>query len=94
MLMWVGEFTEEQAEPIAKVVIQGWRSSEEMARILGREQLQFEQSIAGGSYMLYALGVDINAILAVAIRGSATLGMIRHRAREVVEQLSMLCSVL
>ena len=94
MLMWVGEFSEEQAEPIARVVIQGWRSSEEMARILGREQLQFEQSIAGGSYMLYALSVDVNAILAVAIRGSATLGMIRHRARAVVEQISSMCSML
>jgi predicted regulator of Ras-like GTPase activity (Roadblock/LC7/MglB family) len=60
---------------------------------LGREQLQFEQSIAGGSYMLYALSVDVNAILAVAIRGSATLGMIRHRAREVVEQISDMCSI-
>jgi DNA-binding response OmpR family regulator len=92
LLMWVGEFTESQARPIADVVIQGWRSSEEMARILGREQLQFEQSIAGGNYMLYALSVDVNAILAVAIRGTATLGMIRHRAREVVVQIGELCS--
>jgi CheY-like chemotaxis protein len=94
LLTWVGEFAEAQAESIAKVVIQGWRSSEEMARILGREQLQFEQSIAGGSYMLYALSIDINAIMAVAIRGTATLGMIRIRAREVAGQISKLCSVL
>lgn len=94
LLSWVGEFAQEQAESISRAVIEGWRTSGEVARILGQEQVRFEQSTAGGNYMLYALSIDINAILAVAIRGPATLGMIRHRAREVAGQISQLCSVL
>ncbi|MDF1515100.1 MAG: response regulator [Anaerolineae bacterium] len=91
LLTWVGSFSEMEAQSIAQVVIHGWRSSEEVARILGREQLRFEQSIAGGSYMLYALSVDVHAIMAVAVRGTASLGMIRHRAREVADQVTALC---
>ncbi|TFG72655.1 MAG: response regulator [Anaerolineales bacterium] len=94
ILSWVGEIAQEQAESIARAVIAGWRTSGELARILGQEQLQFEQSTAGGNYLLYALSIDNNAILAIAIRGSSSLGMIRHRAREVAGQISRLCSVL
>lgn len=93
LLIWVGDFDEGQAMSLTTVVIQGWRSSEEMARILGREQLQFEQSIAGGSYMLYAVGVTRYAILAVAMRGAGTLGIIRHRAREAAAHIADLLAV-
>ncbi len=93
ILTWVGEISQEQAESIARAVIAGWRTSDEVARILGQEQLRFEQSTTSGNYLLYALSIDNNAIMAIAVRGSSALGMIRHRAREVAGQISRLCSV-
>ena len=87
----VGQLDKDEIEVVAQAVIQGWKTSAEMARILGREQVRFEQSIAGGDYMLYALGVDTNAILAVVIRGSAALGLLRHRARGVADQIAQIC---
>ncbi|MBN1250002.1 MAG: hypothetical protein JXC32_20225, partial [Anaerolineae bacterium] len=72
-------------------VLSGSRTSAEMARILGREQLRFEQSIAGGSYLLYALGIQ-DAILAVTVSGDAPLGLLRHRARATAERIADLCT--
>ncbi|MBN2007000.1 MAG: hypothetical protein JXA21_26860 [Anaerolineae bacterium] len=93
LLTWVGALGQAEAESISRAVVHGWRTSAEVARILGREQVRFEQSIAGDDYMLYALSVDVNAIMAVAIRGSAPLGLLRHRARSVAEQIAEMCSV-
>jgi CheY-like chemotaxis protein len=92
LLTWVGGLEQAEAESISRAVIYGWRTSAEVARILGREQVRFEQSIAGGDYMLYAVSVEVNAIMAVAIRGSAPLGLLRHRAREAAEKIMQLCS--
>lgn len=92
LLTWVGGLGRGEAESISRAVVHGWRTSAEVARILGREQVRFEQSIAGSDYMLYALSVDVNAILAVAIRGSAALGLLRHRARSTSEQIARMCS--
>lgn len=93
LLTWVGGLGQAEAESISRAVVHGWRTSAEVARILGREQVRFEQSIAGDDYMLYALSVDVNAIMAVAIRGSAPLGLLRHRARSIAEQIAEMCSV-
>jgi DNA-binding response OmpR family regulator/predicted regulator of Ras-like GTPase activity (Roadblock/LC7/MglB family) len=90
LLTWVGRLSEEEAEALAQVVVQGWRSSAEVARILGQEQLRFEQSIAGGNYLLYAVSV-IDAILAVPVKGSALLGLLRQIARRVAKQIATLC---
>ena len=84
--------TQGEAESISRAVVQGWRTSAQVARILGREQVRFEQSIAGGDYIFYALSVEVNAILAVAIRGTAALGLLRHRARSAVENIARLCA--
>jgi len=91
LLTWVGALGQAEAESISRAVVHGWRTSAEVARILGREQVRFEQSIAGDDYMLYALSVDVNAIMAVAIRGSAPLGLLRHRARTIAEQIAEMC---
>lgn len=91
LLTWVGVLGQAEAESISRAVVHGWRTSAEVARILGREQVRFEQSIAGDDYMLYALSVDVNAIMAVAIRGSAPLGLLRHRARTIAEQIAEMC---
>jgi CheY-like chemotaxis protein len=93
LLTWVGGLEQPEAESISRAIIHGWRTSAEVARILGREQVRFEQSIAGGDYMLYALSVEVNAIMGVAVRGSAPLGLMRHHARTTVEQIARLCRV-
>lgn len=93
MATWVGMLSKADAEAMAQAVIQGWVTSAQVARILGREQLRFEQSIAGGDYMLYALSVNAWMILAVAIRGNPALGLLRHRARGAVEEIAGLCGV-
>jgi CheY-like chemotaxis protein len=91
LLTWVGGLDQSEAESISRAIIHGWRTSAEVARILGREQVRFEQSIAGGDYMLYALSVEVNAIMGVAVRGSAPLGLMRHHARTTVDQIARLC---
>ncbi|MFP4394017.1 MAG: response regulator [Anaerolineales bacterium] len=91
MLTWVGGLARPEAESIARAVIHGWRTSAEVARVLGREQVRFEQSIAGSDYMLYALSVEQNALMAVVVRGAAPLGLLRHRARGSAEMIAQLC---
>lgn len=91
LLTWVGGLDQNEAESISRAIIHGWRTSAEVARILGREQVRFEQSIAGGDYMLYALSVEVNAIMGIAVRGSAPLGLLRHHARTTVDQIARLC---
>lgn len=93
MATWVGMLNKSDAEAMAQAVVQGWITSAKVARILGREQLRFEQSIAGGDYMLYALSVNAFMILAVAIRGGPALGLLRHRARGAAEEIADLCAV-
>ncbi|MBN1259837.1 MAG: response regulator [Anaerolineae bacterium] len=89
--LWVGRLQPQEANAMGNAVIQGWHTSVEVARILGREQVRFEQSITGGDYMLYALSVGERMILAAAIRGGATLGLLRHRARGAAEDIAALC---
>lgn len=88
LITWVGRLEQAEAEAISQAVLQGWLASAEVARILGREQVRFEQSIAGGEYLLYAIGVNANAILTVAVPGAVTLGMLRHRARGTAEEIA------
>ena len=88
LITWVGRLEQGEAESISQAVLQGWLASAEVARILGREQVRFEQSIAGGEYLLYAIGVNANAILTVAVPGAVTLGMLRHRARSTAEEIA------
>lgn len=93
MLSWVGGLARPAAESVARAVIHGWRTSAEVARVLGREQVHFEQSISGGDYMLYSLSVEHNALMAVVVRGTAPLGLLRHRARGAAEMIAQLCGV-
>ncbi len=91
LLTWVGGLEQAEAESISRAIIHGWRTSAEVARILGREQVRFEQSIAGDDYMLYALSVEVNAIMGVAVRGAAPLGLLRHHARATAERIAQIC---
>ncbi len=91
LLTWVGDLAQAEAESIARAIIHGWRTSAEVARILGREQVRFEQSIAGDNYMLYALSIEVNAIMGVVVRGSAPLGLLRHQGRMTAERIAQIC---
>ena len=90
LLTSVGNLDEAEIELISAAVLRGVQTSAEVARILGREQLRFEQSIAGGSYMLYALSVH-DAVLAVTVSGDARLGLLRLAARVAAAQIATLC---
>jgi CheY-like chemotaxis protein len=92
MITSVGMLNENEADSVARAVVHGWMTSDKVARVLGCEQQNYEQSITGDGYMLYAISVDVNAILAVVIRGSSPLGLLRHRARGVVEQIREICA--
>jgi CheY-like chemotaxis protein/predicted regulator of Ras-like GTPase activity (Roadblock/LC7/MglB family) len=92
MITSVGMLNESEADSVARAVVHGWMTSDKVARVLGCEQENYEQSIAGDGYLLYAISVDVNAILAVVIRGSSPLGLLRHRARGVVEQIRKICA--
>lgn len=91
VLAWWGSLDEGDVTSISDAVLNSRRASEELARILGREQLLFEQSIAGGGYLLYALNVH-EAVLAVIVSGSAPLGLLRHRTRNAGERIAELCA--
>lgn len=90
LLTAVGSLDEAEIDAVSRAVLQGRQTSAEVARILGREQVRFEQSTAGDSHMLYALGVH-NATLALMVKGETQLGLLRHRARATGERIAALC---
>lgn len=85
---WTGTLNQEAAETVATAVWQGQRSAQSIARLLGASGERFEQSITSTDYTLYAQSVNERAILAVAIRGGATLGLVRHRLRRATEDIA------
>ena len=91
LIAWVGNFKREDAEAVAQAVIQSAKTSAELARILGSDQITFEQSISGKDYLLYALSVTDDVALAVVIRGSAALGLLRHSARRTANRIREYC---
>ncbi len=89
--LWVGTLPAETVQAVADAALQGWRTSAEVARALGREQVRFEQSISGGDYMLYAVSVAPQALLAIAIQGTTSLGLLRLNARGTAREIAALC---
>ena len=89
--MWVGSLPATTVQAVADAALQGRRTSAEVARALGREQTGFEQSISGGDYMLYAIGVAPQALLAIAIQGKSSLGLLRLNARSTAREIASLC---
>jgi CheY-like chemotaxis protein len=87
-----GRLSAEEADRLAQVADESWRTSARVAEILGREQLRFEQSVEGGEHLFYSLAVAEGIILSVALRASAPLGMIRHRAKATADALDRLIS--
>ncbi len=89
---WTGTLNQEAAEIVATAAWQGQNSAQAIAQLLGATGQRFEQSITGVDYTLYALSVNERSILAVAIRGAATLGLVRHRMRRATDDIASLLS--
>ena len=87
LLAHTGRLSAEDADGLAKVVGDSWRTSARVAKILGREQLRFEQSVEGGEHMFYSLAIAEDIILSAALRVSVPLGLIRHRTKATAEKL-------
>jgi len=92
LLAHTGRLAAEEADRLAQVADESWRTSARVAKILGREQLRFEQSVEGGEHLFYSLAVADDIILSVALRADVPLGMIRHRAKETAEVLRTMTS--
>jgi len=87
LLAQAGRLPEEEVVALATVVSDSWRTSARVAKILGKEQLRFEQSIKGAEHLLYSLALAEDLILSVVVEGRVPLGMIRHRAKEAAEAI-------
>ena len=87
LIAQAGRLSAEEANGLAQVVGENWRTSARVARILGQEQLRFEQSIEGGEHMFYSLAVAEDIILSAALGTNARLGMIRHSAKTAADKL-------
>jgi CheY-like chemotaxis protein len=90
LIAHAGRLSEDEAKGLAQLVGENWRTSARVARILGQEQLRFEQSIEGGEHMLYSLAVSGDIILSAALGTGVPLGMIRHSAKNTVDALGRL----
>ena len=92
LIAHTGRLSPEEANGLAQVVGESWRTSARVAKLLGREQLRFEQSVEGGEHMFYSLAVAEDIILSAALRASVPLGMIRLRTKATAEKLRALIS--
>jgi CheY-like chemotaxis protein len=92
LLAHTGRLAAEEADRLAQVAGESWRTSARVAQILGREQLRFEQSVEGGEHLFYSLAVADDIILSAALRANVPLGMIRHRVKETANALRALIS--
>jgi len=87
LLAQVGQLSAEEAAALASAISESWRTSARVAKILGKEQLRFEQSIEGEEHLLYSLALVEDLTLSALIEGKVPLGMIRHRAKETAEAI-------
>jgi len=92
LIAHTGRLSADEANRLAQVVGESWRTSARVAKILGREQLRFEQSVEGGEHMFYSLAVAEEITLSAALSASVPLGLIRHRTKMMAEKLRALIS--
>jgi predicted regulator of Ras-like GTPase activity (Roadblock/LC7/MglB family) len=94
LIAYTGRLSAEGADSLAQAVGESWHTSARVARILGREQQHFEQSVEGDEHLFYSLTVREDIVLSVALRTRVPLGMIRHRAKAAAEALRNLVAVI
>ncbi|HEY76545.1 MAG TPA: response regulator [Thermoflexia bacterium] len=87
VLAQAGDLPPEEARDLAIAIAESWHTSARVAKILGKEQLRFEQSIGGGEHLLYSLALVEDLLLSALIEGKVPLGIIRHRSRETAEAI-------
>ncbi len=87
LISHAGRLSVEEAESLAQIVGENWRTSARVAKILGQEQLRFEQSVEGGEHMFYSLALTEDIILSAALSTTVPLGMIRHSAKSTADAL-------
>lgn len=90
LIAHAGRLSAQEATGLAQVVGENWRTSARVARILGQEQLRFEQSVEGGEHMFYSLAVAEDIILSAAVSTNTPLGMIRHSTKSTADALQRL----
>jgi len=93
LIAHTGRLAAEEADRLAQVADESWRTSARVAKILGREQLRFEQSVEGGEHLFYSLAVAEDIILSAALRAHGPLGMIRHRAKTAADKLRAMIDI-
>lgn len=81
----ISRLPEDETIALADIIHESWHTSARVAKILGKEQLRFEQSIEGDEHLLYSLAVSQETILSVVVEGHIPLGMIRHRTKGTAE---------
>lgn len=82
-----GRLSAENAEKLAQAIDECRNISARVARVLGQEQMRFEQSVEGGEYTLYSLTVSEDVILSAASAFGVPLGLIRHQVRTTANHL-------
>jgi CheY-like chemotaxis protein len=86
-----GRLAREEAEPLGRVIVASWRASAQVAKLLGREKVRFEQSMhEGGDYVLYSLSVAGEMVLSVALNSHTPLGIVRYHTKHTAETIAKL----
>jgi CheY-like chemotaxis protein len=88
-----GRLAREEAEPLGRVIVASWRASAQVAKLLGREKVRFEQSMQEGSdYVLYSLSVKGETVLTVALNSHTPLGIVRYHTKRAAETIAKLAA--
>ena len=86
-----GRLAREEAEQLGRVIVASWRASAQVAKLLGREKVRFEQSMQEGSdYVLYSLSVKGEMVLTVALNSHTPLGIVRYHTKRAAETIAKL----
>jgi CheY-like chemotaxis protein len=88
-----GRLAREEAEQLGHVIIASWRASAQVAKLLGREKVRFEQSMQeGGDYVLYSLSTAGETVLSVALNSNTPLGIVRYHTKRTAETIAKLAA--
>ena len=88
-----GRLAREEAEQLGRVIVASWRASAQVAKLLGREKVRFEQSVQeGNDYVLYSLNVRGEMVLTVALNSHTPLGIVRYHTKRIAETIAKLAA--
>ena len=89
LIAQAGMLDRDHCRELTVLVAQSSQAAAKAARFLGEEEGGFVQSLhEGEAYRLYTLTLGDGILLSLALSSNVPLGMIRHQARQVAEQLS------